>query len=448
VDKAISGIRTQWPVRLAAAICLAVVVIAPMAVGGFRPHWWLMFASVLFFAAALATYSLARSNRHVRFLTHGVPGLAPLYLVFLVGLCLHVLLVGGAASETDAIYGLIRQLSYAALGWTLLQALTRGQRAVDYATVLVIGFLFYAVYGLITIDRTEWLFFEKTSYLGVATGPFVNRNSFATFLAIGMSLTLASALADDTGVGRQHRSGHRASPLEGRMRSLVLATVALLCLAAIFATASRMGLFVALVGASVVVILRLRRIVGRTGLAGIVALALGVLGGLSLIMVALLYGGAVTERLGSTADSASVRIDLYLNILDMIRANPLLGVGLGNFGEAFRAYQRLPVSPDLDWHLAHNTYLALWSELGIVLGSLPILLVGLVTLALLRRSLSKIVTPVSHLSDAALAAVVIVGLHSLLDFSLEMPANAYLFVAVIVLGLAPNSSSLSRGAKG
>lgn len=229
------------------------------------------------------------------------------------------------------------------------------------------------------------------------------------------------------------------------MRSLVLATVALLCLAAIFATASRMGLFVALVGASVVVILRLRRIVGRTGLVGVVALALGVLGGLSLIMVALLYGGAVTERRGRTA---SVRIDLYLNILDMIRANPLLGVGLDNFGEAFRAYQRLPVSPDLDWHLAHNTYLALWSELGVVLGSLPIVLTGLATLALLRRSLSKIVTPVSHLSDAALAAVAIVGLHSLLDFSLEMPANAYLFVAMIVLGLAPNSSGQSRGAKG
>nr|WP_213394996.1 hypothetical protein [Yoonia sp.] len=196
-------------------------MIAPMAVGGFRPHWWLMFASVLFFAAALVTYSLVQSTRHIRFLTHGAPGLAPLYLVFLVGLCLHVLRVGGAASDADAIYGLIRQLSYAALGWTLLQALTRGQRALDYATVLVVGFLFYAVYGLITIDRTEWLFFTKADYGGVATGPFVNRNSFATFLAMGMSLTLASALADDTGVGRQYRKHDAKIPeLERRRREV------------------------------------------------------------------------------------------------------------------------------------------------------------------------------------------------------------------------------------
>ena len=146
------------------------------------------------------------------------------------------------------------------------------------------------------------------------------------------------------------------------------------------------------------------------------------------------------------SDSASVRIALYLNVLEMIAAQPLLGVGIDNFGEAFRAHHRLPVSPDLSWHLAHNTYLALWSELGIVLGTLPILLLALAALALARRSLSAEVTPTSHLSDAALAAIVIAAAHSFLDFSLEMPANAFLLIAVIVLGLGPAERQNGGGA--
>jgi len=256
-------------------------------------------------------------------------------------------------------------------------------------------------------------------------------------MAMGMSLALACALSDGTGLGRQYRRGHRSSALENKIRSLLLACVALLCLAAILATASRMGLFVALIGAVVVVGLRLRRGLAHGGSTRLIVAALTLLAMSALSAVALLYGGDVTERLGSTADSAGVRLDLYRNIVDMISLHPLTGVGLDNFGEAFRAHQKLPVSPDLHWRLAHNTYLTLWSELGLILGSLPIALCALMAFALLRRSLSPKVTPVSHLSDAAFASLVICALHSLVDFSLEMPANVYVLLTLIALGLAP-----------
>ena len=434
-------------VRIAGAICVGVVAIAPLAVGGFRPQWWLLFAGVIFAAAALCTLSAAASGRRLRFLSAAAPGVAPIYVLFLAGLCVHLLFIGGAASDTDAMYGLLRQLSYAALVWTLLQSLTRDRRASHYAAVLLFAFMGYAVYGLVTIDRTEWLLFDRTAYLGYATGPFVNRNSFATFMAMGMSLALASAMADERGIGRRYRRGHRSSVLETRMRSALLALVALLCLAAVLASASRMGLFVAVVGAIIVVALRLRRGLDHGGSTRLVVTSLALLIASALCAVALLYGGDVTERLGSTADSASVRLDLYRNILDMIALNPLTGVGLDNFGEAFRAQQELPVSPDLSWRLAHNTYLALWSELGIVLGSIPVLLGVLVAGALLRRSLSHTVTPVSHLSDAALAALVLTAIHALVDFSLEMPANTYLLLTLIALGLAPLGPDQSQ-AKG
>lgn len=424
-------------IRAAGLLSLAVVVAAPMAVGGFRPQWWLFFASLLFVAAALCMLSAAATGRRLRVLSIAAPGVATLYAIFLVGLSAHVLFVTPAPSQLDAIYGLLRQLSFAALAWTLIQSLTHAQRAANYVTVLLCAFLFYAVYGLVTIANTQWLFFEKEAYLGVATGPFVNRNSYATFMAMAMSLALACALEDGTGLARHYRRGHRSSVLERRLRSALYASVALLCLAAVFATASRMGLFVTIVGAIVVVSLRLRRGLEHGGSARLIVISLFLLAVSALSAVALLYGGAVTERLGGTGESASVRLDLYRNILEMIWAHPLTGVGLGNFGEAFRAYQALPVSPDLHWRLAHNTYLALWSELGLVLGSLPLVLLALVGVALMRRSLSPRVTPASHLSDAALAGLVICAVHSLVDFSFEMPANSYVLLAMIALGLAP-----------
>jgi O-antigen ligase len=445
MDSVVRQGATPWAIRLAGALCLGVAVVAPMAVGGFRAQWWLAFATILFAAAAFAALSIAVTGRQMRRLRRADPLIAPLYLAFILGLCLHVALLGGRVSDPDAAYGLLRQLSYAALAWTLLQAMTRERRAEDYATALICAALIYAVYGLITIERVDLLLFEKSAYSGVATGPFVNRNSFATFMAMGACLALACAMADETGLERRHRQSRRGGPLEGRMRAFMLFAVALLCIAAVYATASRMGLLVTLFGAMLVVVLRLRRLPPRAGRAGQIAALSALLAIAGLGAVTVLYGGDVADRLGSSADSASVRLALYTNVLEMIAAHPLLGVGLDNFGEAFRAYHRLPVSPDLSWHLAHNTYLALWSELGLVLGTLPMVLLLLASVTLLRRSLSGHVAPTSHLADAGLAAVVIAALHSLLDFSLEMPANAYLLVTLIVLGLGPVARQPQEG---
>lgn len=438
--------RTPLATRIAGALCIAIVALAPLAVGGNRPQWWLAFGAAIFMAAAISAAGAAVTGRDLRTLWRSAPALMPLYLALIIGLCLHTALVGGVASDVDAVYGLLRQLSYAALAWTLLQAISRESRAQSYATALICVMLAFAVYGLVTIERVEFLLYDKDAYAGVATGPFINRNSFATFMAMGASLALACAMADETGLARRHRQARRGGPVERRLRAVLLSAVALLCLATVYATASRMGLFVTLIGGVVVIGLRIARMPLRAGRGGRVAALAALLGLLSLAAVSLLYGGAVADRLGSTADSASVRIALYRNILEMIAANPLLGVGLDNFVEAFRIHHRLPVSPDLNWNLAHNTYLALWAELGLLLGSLPILILSLAAVALLRRSLGSETTPTSHLSDAALAAIVIAAIHSLVDFSLEMPANAYLLISLIILGLGP--AAWGRGTGG
>ena len=161
---------------------------------------------------------------------------------------------------------------------------------------------------------------------------------------------------------------------------------------------------------------------------------------LAFVAVSAMYGGVVFDRLGSTGMAADVRWALYENIWKVALERPLTGHGFDSFELAFRAGHELPVSPDLRWQNAHNTYLELWVELGFILGSLPPLICIVALLRLLKRGASNQYT--GYLAQAAVAAIVIAAIHSLVDFSLEIEANVFLFLVILGLGLAPDDSKI------
>ena len=113
----------------------------------------------------------------------------------------------------------------------------------------------------------------------------------------------------------------------------------------------------------------------------------------------------------------------------------LLGYGGGTFEVAYPLFHQLPVSPDLVWDRAHSTYLSLWAEMGVIAGSIPLLLVLWIAMEALRLYLSR------RSGDwtapaAAVAVIVVAALHSTVDFSLEMQANVFLFLAILATGIA------------
>jgi O-antigen ligase len=221
---------------------------------------------------------------------------------------------------------------------------------------------------------------------------------------------------------------------ERRLRVDPIVLVYLLALAAIgaalLATESRMGAFAGAVGCLSVVLLSQRRLRWRRGWYLLwVPAALIVLGA-----AVYLYGQGLVERLGSQAESADVRFDLYLQVIEMIRARPLLGYGGGAFEQAFQLFHHPPVSPDRVWDRAHNTYLALWSELGLVAGSVPILLVAAGAIRLAWNSSSAGSDWTGRV--AAIGVIVVAATHSLADFSLEIQANAILFIVLLGVGTA------------
>ncbi|MEJ2020361.1 MAG: hypothetical protein P8X51_19515, partial [Maritimibacter sp.] len=94
-----------------------------------------------------------------------------------------------------------------------------------------------------------------------------------------------------------------------------------------------------------------------------------------------------------------------------------------------------PVSSDVVWHLSHSSYLMLWSEMGLILGSVPMIAILLAALRLIRtirRRRTSYALPI-----VALSVIVQVALHSTIDFSLEIPANTILFLALVAIGIGP-----------
>jgi hypothetical protein len=116
----------------------------------------------------------------------------------------------------------------------------------------------------------------------------------------------------------------------------------------------------------------------------------------------------------------------------LIRAFPLFGCGLGNYGTAFLPFQTADLQSDYEY--AHNDYLQLISELGIVGFSVFGTLMFLICRTVIRATANALDRRARYLGLACIGALAAIGLHSLTDFNLYIPANA--FVLAWIAGIA------------
>lgn len=462
-----SGARTSRQSGLNDLLARAILVIAalaPIPLGSNRPFFWAINALIVGLVgfAYIAALRGAREPFRIElgrlWPSAVLYGAVALYLVF-QALPLGQLAIGGIAmtgllavptgagtalaanavslSPNSTWFMLMRWATCGVLFLLVLQVGTRAYRRDMMLNVIVAIVAGYAIFGLASLLQfgDTLLSMPKWAYEGSATGTFVNRNSFATFLSFGAVVTVTmlagTFVRQDEGQGGDDQ----------RLRIDPIVLVYLLALAAIvaalLATQSRMGAFAGVVGCLGVVLLAQRRLRRHRGWYLLWLPAVLVVLGAAIY----LYGQGLVERLGSQAEAADVRLDLYVQVLEMIRARPLLGYGGGAFEQAFQLFHHLPVSPDLVWDRAHNTYLALWAELGLVAGSVPILLVGAAAIRLAWNSSSAGSDWTGRV--AATGVVLVAATHSLADFSLEIQANTILFVILLGVGISARMSKRS-----
>jgi hypothetical protein len=262
----------------------------------------------------------------------------------------------------------------------------------------------------------------------VMSGTFVNSNSFAAYL--GMAIVAAVALilaprprAREVAPGYEEVEGAVASITGFR---LTLLAVCLFLLSGILISASRAGFVSSLVGVGVVVALMMRgRWQSRPGSLWMLLAAL-----VLVFIVGLLASGALISKSMKTHEGGD-RLDIWLAALHALRESPWVGWGLGSFADIYTVLQPAALTQAND--LAHSTPLELLVELGIPGGLVAFALVLLPWGVCLRGAL-KAQRASRYLSAAAFAMPVVPILHSLIDFSLQMPAIQLAVSAMLAIG--------------
>ena len=179
-------------------------------------------------------------------------------------------------------------------------------------------------------------------------------------------------------------------------------------------------------------------------------LAVGGLGIAFLLVFAFLPTEQLANAYGSfftSGDPTSVegRAPVWNDSRHLLSAYPVFGTGLGTFGSAFLKYQTSDV--DEDYAFAHNDYLELASELGAV-GF--IIFAALIVMAFTKsiRAAGSDEWNIRLLGLGCAGSLTAIGIHSLVDFNLYIPANALALSWIVGIAVSFPSRSIAAQAEG
>ncbi len=275
-------------------------------------------------------------------------------------------------------------------------------------------------------------FWTPEQLLASPFGPYVNKNHFGGWMLMAIPLAFglgkASVERDQGVVGRGFSQTivWLSSPAGGRLS--MSASAMLLMSASLLMTRSRsaMACFVVAVMACGFAVWR------RSGSRRNAALVIGGLVG--LLVLALGWAGADAEigRFITETDSAQLRLRAWRIALDIFRDFPVLGSGINTFGTATILYQS---DGGAHYIQAHNDYLQLLAEGGLLVAAL--LAVALIALSrAIGRRFRDDPDPESYwVRVGSVIGLLAIGLQSLVEFSLQMPGNAALFVVLVAMAV-------------
>lgn len=444
---------------------VGLVLISAIPVASNRPAWWLIWTLLLGVSACLyvlRAHILMRGRR--RFQTSkfrvffGLAILVPLYAgIQFMPWAAHIpagfqalpslppdvmrpdsLSVMPAAS----LLGAIRAVGFLVFLILVIEVGANAHRTHRLGFWVMIGILCHGLFGLVALrlldDYAIWG--VKELYQGALTGTFVNRNSIATFLGFGLVIGVAYAVTQGQEASQTEQDrGYTTFLSARRLEILGLWFVTALLALCVLLTQSRMGVLATTFGAFVTFfVLRLKF---NTSPKRSVLEAAAVL----LILLAGLIpfaGSGVGERFLFTLVDSSDRVSVYLQTWGMIQNRPLSGFGYDAFAPAFELYRADPLVAVRYVDLAHNTYLTLWAEQGFLIGSIPMILIGWAAVIIIQRLRTD--QGDIAMNAAALGVIALGASHSLVDFSLEIPANVYCFLLIVGLAIAP--ARLASGA--
>ncbi|MEZ5766841.1 MAG: O-antigen ligase family protein [Paracoccaceae bacterium] len=318
----------------------------------------------------------------------------------------------------------LRFTCYAMLFWILLRTAAAARNGAHvYIQAIALFSTALALYGMVSLAiGYNWLLAAGEDAVGLRASLW-NRNTYATVAVFGILANVTAYLQAVSGsVSRDGLAGLRDFLETFFSRAWVFAFGALVLLAALTMTLSRGGAVSGLIGV-LVLIWGLRSGAGKVSLrATAIPVAL-------FAFVVLFMTSGVLDRLGNIGIEG--RPEIYRQVWAGVLDRPLLGHGAGTFVDSFSPY--VPLSQGiLVWDRAHNSYLENAFEFGLPAAGVLFLTLGLIGGRLLQgvRTRKRYQsTPAFALACFAAAAV-----HAMVDFSLQVPAVAALFAAILGIG--------------
>ncbi len=330
----------------------------------------------------------------------------------------------------ETLLALARFLVYALLFIALLRVdWGRKDIFILFATAVASG-VFQAIFGLLKLgggNRNFFLFFMPDEHLPqFLRGTIYNPDHFAFYLELLFPLALGLLFARlhvfDPGQSIREKILHVADD-----RPLILLFLAPVVLAgAVYLTGCRAGIAVLVLSvlffAQMSFYLRVNFNARRhLRLVFILATLLAVFVGLQSTLEKFLTGSYVEGG----------RIDYWANALRMFADFPLFGTGLGTFKYSYFLYGK-----EAGWvNHAHNEYVESLADMGLPAFIALFALLAVIALSLLRMWIARRHPDVKPALLGVLTAVFAAFFHSFFDFSLRIPANAFLFIILLALGM-------------
>jgi O-antigen ligase len=340
-----------------------------------------------------------------------------------------------------SISHLFRLAAYAGIFWLSYSACRDARNARTVLMSVTVIVVVYAGWGLFVYwtGNNTILWFKKWAYVQDLTSTFVNRNSFATFIGIGLICCIALLLeAMRKRIDfSESRRGVLKAVLEFlisdarwlTLASLGLATALLLTHSRGGAISTSLGLAALLVCVNMAPSLRARwHIAFGIGLA------------ITLGMSLVISDNVMTGRIADGLVEPDGRLRIFGLVFEAIGDWPLFGTGLGSFPDVFPLYRTedLPLLIDR----AHNDYLETIVELGFPAAlALFLSMIWLLMICLrgVRQRRRDAIFPC-----IGVGVTTLVGAHAVVDFSLQMPGVTALYWLLMGATVAQSYSSAQR----
>ncbi len=324
----------------------------------------------------------------------------------------------------------MRLTCYGMIFWIMMRSSLSNARVTAYIRAIALFSTCLAVYGIqAKLSGVNPLLGDAAVH-GPVRASFINRNSYATYAVFGILANIV--------LYYQMTYRNQGLPAGAAVREYlesffaggwIFALGGLLGLAALAMTESRAGGAAGLIGI-VVLIWSLQQSdrKGHVLLWMVLAIVIG--------FVLLTSTGNVVDRMANNSDDA--RFVIFPHVIDGILERPVLGHGGGAFLDTFRVHVPLEMAM-AEWSMAHSTYLENLYEFGVPAAGTFFLALFLIAVRLLRGVRSR--RQNQFVPSFALACFVAAAFHATVDFSLQMPAVAALFAAILGMGWAQSFST-------